>query len=118
MDTSQASKNIRTLSTEYLCDRLRHQRIERPACWHLGTRVADRDEFIELLEARVATDKSHVVIVQPHLCQAAYERARRDAEAGTPTVESQRLALLDNLLNTTRRTVRGVWDDLIGMGSR
>lgn len=116
--TSQASKNIRTLSTEYLCERLRHQRIERPACWYLGARVADREEFIELLEARVATDKSHVVIVQPHLCQAAYERARRNAEASTPTVESRRLALLDNLLNTTRRTVRGVWDDLIVMVSR
>jgi hypothetical protein len=116
--TSQAVKNIRALSTEYLCDRLRRQRIEHPACWHLGTRVADRDEFIELLEARVTTDKAHVVIVQPHLCQAVYERARRDAEAGIPTVASQRLALLDNLLNATRRTVRGVWDDLIVIGSR
>jgi len=68
------------------------------------------------LSMRVASDKTHVIIVQPHLLQAVHDRARTAARNGRPDRDSRSLVLLDNLLHSTRQTVRGLWDDLTVIG--
>lgn len=114
---SQAEKNVRLLKNDDLIVRLKNARIERPACWLDGDRLTDRSEFIEMLGARDLRNKTRIVIVQPHLLKRVYDRARASAARGSPDRDSRSLALLDDLLFTTRRTVVGIWDDILVVGS-
>jgi hypothetical protein len=112
---SQAEKNIRLLANDTLIDRLSTPRIANPAAWHAGRRVPS-SEFVTQLATRVASDKTKVIIVQPHLLRAVHDQARAAAEAGQPTRDSRSLFILDSLLHTTRRTVTSRWDDLTVIG--
>ncbi|HEY3258661.1 MAG TPA: hypothetical protein VGJ95_00085, partial [Pseudonocardiaceae bacterium] len=115
---SQALKNVRLLNSDHLAHRLSRPRISRPACWRDGQRVRDRTEFILMLGARGAADRTSVIIVQQHLSQAVHDRARAATWDGRPNRDSHSLMLLDNLLHSARRTVIGLWDDLTVIGSK
>ena len=112
---SQAEKNIRLLDNDTLVDRLNIPRIANPAAWHAGRRVPS-SVFVTQLATRVASDKTKVIIVQPHLLRAVHDQARAAAEAGQATRDSRSLSILDTLLHTTRRTVTSRWDDLTVIG--
>ncbi|GAA4531053.1 hypothetical protein [Amycolatopsis samaneae] len=113
---TQAEKNVRLLDTDILEDELLKPRVRARAAWHAGGRITSA-EFIEQLRTRVTTDRTKVVIIQPHLQRAAHDRAREDAAANRVTRDTCGLALLDNVLHSTRRTVTALWDDLIVVGS-
>ncbi|MDT8913397.1 hypothetical protein [Amycolatopsis sp. PS_44_ISF1] len=112
---SQAEKNIRALHQEVLLDHLSRPRAAGHAAWHDGERV-DVADFTDRLRSRPATGPTEVVVVQPHLLQARYDRARADAAAGATTGDTFKLALLDTLLHSTRRTVTALWNDLTVIG--
>jgi hypothetical protein len=115
---SQALKNARMLDFDGLAARLSRTRISRPACWRGGKRVENRAEFIQMLAARGAADRTGVVIVQPHLRSTAHDRARTAIRRGRPSRESHSLVLLDNLLQSAHGTVIGLWDDFTVVGSK
>ncbi|RLK60416.1 hypothetical protein CLV68_0920 [Actinokineospora cianjurensis] len=112
---SQAEKNIGYLNNDVLVDHLISRPTQR-ASWYDGER-ANADEFVDQLRLRVASDRTYVVIVQPHLLESAYKAARSAADTGAPTIDSRRLALLDNLLHSTRRSITGRCDDLKVIGA-
>ncbi|MFJ5990642.1 hypothetical protein [Lentzea sp. NPDC092896] len=114
---AQAVKNIRSLDTDSLIARLSLPSISRPACWHAGKRIGDRSEFIARLGMRTASDRTQVVIVQPHLRQQVHDDARAAALRGELDRNARSMMLLDNILHSTRRTVTGLHDDLIVIGS-
>uniref|UniRef100_UPI003D70E115 hypothetical protein n=1 Tax=Amycolatopsis sacchari TaxID=115433 RepID=UPI003D70E115 len=114
---SQAVKNVRQLYNEVLVARLSPPRIERPGAWHDGQRVPS-SEFVDGLSLRVASDRTTVMIVQPHLLQGPYVNARNAGEAGRPNRNSFSLALLDNLMHSTRRAITSHCDDLVVVGAR
>ncbi|WP_153030364.1 hypothetical protein [Amycolatopsis sp. YIM 10] len=114
---SQAEKNIRLLDTDLLVDRLSTPRIQAPAAWYAGNRITSA-EFVHQLRARVATDRTKVTIVQPHLLRTSYEKARAALGNGESarSRDACALILLDNVLHSTRRTVTALWDDLFVIG--
>ncbi|WP_410622308.1 hypothetical protein [Amycolatopsis sp. cmx-8-4] len=112
---SQAEKNIRQLHTQALVHRLATPRIAAPAAWRDGRRVSSAD-FVQQLSRRVSTGRTKVVVIQPHLLKSSHDAARAAAAAGKPNRDSGSLALLDNLLLATRRTVTALWDDLVVVG--
>lgn len=114
---SQAEKNIRLLNPDALVEHVQHRPIGRPAAWRDGERIDGREVARELA-ARNSSDKANVVIVQPHLLQRTYDDARKAADEGRPNRDSRSLALLDNLLHSTRRTVTAQCDDLMIIGCR
>lgn len=109
---SQAEKNIQRLDPDTLPTELLKQRVTSSACWRDGDRVDSRTDFLNHLATRLRTDKTFVLLVQPHLLEPTHGRARRALEDGNPTSDSHSLVLLDNLLYSTRRTVTSYWDDL------
>lgn len=114
---SQAEKSVRRLLPEALhADLLARQSVPRPACWTRGRRVPNRLEFLEQLADRKPEDKTYVVLVQPHLTEVTWNKARAAAKAGRRTPDSFRLTLLDNLLHSTRRTITSICDDLTVVG--
>lgn len=110
---SQAEKNIGTLDNDLLIDHLSRT---NSTAWHEGRRI-DRTAFIEQLPTRVASDRTKVLIIQPHLLKAVHDQARAAIDSGTPHPDAKRLILLDHLLHSTRRTVTTRWDDLTVIGS-
>jgi hypothetical protein len=112
---SQAEKNILLLANDTLIDLLSSPRISNRAAWNAGARVPSAD-FVQQLRARVATDKTRVVIVQPHLLKVVHDKARADMQDGQPSRDSHSLMLLDTLLHATRRTVTGRCEDLTVIG--
>jgi hypothetical protein len=114
---AQAVKNLRLLSSDSLAARFTVPRITRPAAWFDGNRVLDLADFVKELQARTVRDKTHVVIVQPHLLRSVHDAARTSAEMGAPTRDSRSLTLLDGLLRTARKAVISLWDDLTVIGS-
>lgn len=112
---SQAEKNVRLLDNETLIDRLSQPRPTPRAVWHTKARSTTA-AFVDQLRARTATDTTRVMIVQPHLLKAVYDTARAAIDAERLDHNAQSLILLDNLLNSTRRTVTGFWEDLIVVG--
>jgi hypothetical protein len=108
---SQAVKNIDLLVNDVLVDRLKNAR----TAWHDGRAVAPA-AFVQQLAARVASDRTRVMIVQPHLLEAVHDQARAATDAGQPNRDSFSLMLLDTLLHTSRRTVTARWDDLVVVG--
>jgi hypothetical protein len=113
---SQAEKNVVFLHNDALIAHLDGKRTAHSAAWHNGSRVAPV-EFIEKLRTRLRSDKTYVVILQPHLSRAVYERARTAANDGKPSRDSYSLTLLDMLLHSTRRTITGRCDDLRVIGA-
>ena len=113
---SQAIKNIRALGDDELAARLSVPRMTKPACWSNGSRVQDRSEFIEALRQRVPSDRTYVMVVQPHLRESVLVEARQAVTSASLTSTSRRLHLLDDLLNSTRANVVSHCDDLIVMG--
>lgn len=114
---SQAEKNVKLLSQDVLLALLSPGRIQEPACFVDSQRVPDRSEFLEQLQLRLPTDLTHVYLVQPHLLQNRYQDARKASADGTPTSDSLSLALLENLLHSTSRTIRGSCDELFVIGA-
>jgi hypothetical protein len=115
---SQAEKNTKQLKADRLVATLRSLRIKRPACWRDGVRVDSRAEFLAHLQARVASDKTYVTLIQPHLLEATYKGARAAIDQSTPTRDSNSLKLLDSLLTSTQRTITLDWDGLKVIGSK
>jgi hypothetical protein len=99
------------LHVDALPGHLAARSIARPACWYNG-QPAGHTDFIDTLRTRTASDKTNVVIVQPHLRKTVHDRARAARDAGHPARDSYSLTLLDTLLHGTRRTVTALWDDL------
>lgn len=111
---SQAEKGVKLLHSSSLHSLLASPRIDRPAAWTDGRRVEGpnpRSEFLERLSGRILSDRTYVRLVQPHLLESSYLFGRT-ANALEPTASSRSLGLLDNLLQSTRRTVTAFWDDL------
>ncbi len=114
---SQAVKNVVYTDPELLGARLATARIDRPATWIEGVRVADRSEFLEVLAARDATDRTEVVIIQPHVSEAAYWRVRHSSRSSPPSHELLRLYLLERLLTSARSNVVASCDELTVISS-
>lgn len=112
---SQAEKNVTFLDNDMLVDHLNTARTMASAAWHDGQRVL-ATEFVDQLATRLRSDKTFVVIVQPHLLRDVYERARAAIDNGQPNSDSYSLMLLDDLLHSTRRTITGQCDDLTVIG--
>ncbi|MGW4369811.1 hypothetical protein ACWEKT_29600 [Nocardia takedensis] len=114
---SQAVKNAVYADADLLVDRLATARIERPAAWIDRKRVADRSEFLEILASRDATDRTEVVVVQPHVSQKSYDRVRRSSGPSPPSNELLRLYLLERLLTSARSNVVAACDEFMVIGS-
>ncbi|MEV6228070.1 hypothetical protein AB0L88_09405 [Saccharopolyspora shandongensis] len=113
---SQATKNVRKLERNELAELL-GTRSPGAAAWRDGRRVTSA-EFIRALRQRVDFPSTRVVLVQPHLHEAAHRRGRQDMAAGKWTANSCSLRLLDDLLHSTRRAVVGQCEDLTVIASR
>lgn len=114
---SQAEKNVTFLDNDMLVDRLNSTRTMSSAAWHDGQRVP-ATEFVDQLATRLRSDKTFVVIVQPHLLHDIHEQARAAIDNGQPNRDSYSLMLLDDLLHSTRRTITGQCDDLKVIGCK
>lgn len=102
----QTSKNLLYLERERLVDRLAGTNLANPACWTFGTRVdGHRSDFLQALAMSKASDRTEIVIVQPHLSKQRYETITRDEENGLQNQNILRLQLLEMLLKTTRTSV-------------
>ena len=109
---SQAEKNSRFLvDGEALAAHLSGSRIAGLAAWHDGARIP-ADQFANQLSGRTREDKTFVVVVQPHLLRSVHDRARAAIRNGQPTLDSRRLMLLDDLLNSTKQTIDARCDGL------
>jgi hypothetical protein len=115
---SQASKNLIYMDKNRLAERLRVPTVAQPACWKDGERVADRAEFIEIMSARLSTDATEIVVVQPHVSEMVYKRVREEESDGTPSQNLLRLRLLETLLNSARASIVKAGADLTVIGSR
>jgi len=107
---TQATKNLNYLNRDALYQRLSSPTVETPACWTNGQRAADRSEFLEQLQNR-RRGKTFVIVVQPHVSQAMYEKIEAAAPAATDT-NAYRLMLLETVLNASRTAVTGLGADL------
>lgn len=114
---SQAEKNVKMLRSDALRSALHPGRLANPACFVDGMRTPSRAEFLDQLDARVAVDQTHVYLIQPHLLKSRYDAARDALENDRPTADSRSLALLENLLHSTSRTIRNNCDELFVIGS-
>ena len=117
----QAAKNSRYLiDLDSLYETLMIPQKLTRAAWIDGDRVADRSEFLDMLQCLEATDEKRVLIVQPHVSEQIYTRARA-ADAGRSSLqvpEVSRLHSLETLLNTTRGAVVALGADLHVIGSK
>ncbi|WP_370948941.1 hypothetical protein AB5J62_15665 [Amycolatopsis sp. cg5] len=113
---SQTVKNVRRLRTDELLARFDGKLLETRAAWHDGVRVAGA-EFLDELRVRVPSDHTKVIIVQPHLLETVHDSAREATRLGKVTRDSASLALLDDLLHRTRKSVVTLWADLTVIGS-
>ncbi|MEU6698662.1 hypothetical protein [Pseudonocardia sp. NPDC046786] len=114
---SQAEKNVATLRDGSLLAALYPGRIRMPACFTDGKRVDDRSEFLDQYRMRTASDRTYVYLVQPHLLKSRYNEAREATANGYSTPDAMSLALLDNLLSSTDRTIRNSCDQLFVVGA-
>lgn len=112
---SQAEKNVTFLDNDMLVDRLNSVRTISSAAWHDGQRVP-ATEFVDQLATRLRSDRTFVVIVQPHLLYNIYEQARTAIDNSRPNRDSYSLMLLDDLLHSTRQTITAQCDDLTVIG--
>jgi hypothetical protein len=115
--SSQAVKNLTTLTPDLLRDRLSASRVARPGCWVDGARVDDRTAFLEALEYVGLQDAKQVVIVQPHVNKALYDAVRKSQGTGADDLNLYRLQLLDTLLNAARSAAVYAGGDLRVVGA-
>lgn len=115
---SQASKNLIYLDKDRLKERLRIPTVARPACWKDGERIAGREEFLDMISARVDTDATEIIVVQPHVSETIYNRVRGEDSDGIPSQNLLRLRLLETLLNSARSSIVRAGADLTVIGSR
>jgi hypothetical protein len=114
----QAVKNIMFLEPDRLLERLRHPPVASPACWRDGKRVTGRTEIVRAIADRDVRDHARVVIVQPHVSKANYDRlytSRR--RGGPPSPDMLRLHRVENMLNSSRPSITGVGADLAVLGA-
>ncbi|QUQ63425.1 hypothetical protein [Kutzneria sp. CA-103260] len=113
---SQAVKNLIYVSRGHLRQQLTRPPVRSPASWIDGRRVRGRRDFLRQLDARVATDETRVVILQPHVSQRVYDQLRGPAGHGSP--ELMRLHLLESMLNSARQSATGLNADLEVIASK
>jgi hypothetical protein len=89
------------------------------AAWTDGKRVPDRSEFLTRLED-LPPDKKQVVIVQPHISEATYQRIRHGNGPGghASPQEEFRLRMLETLLHSARAAIVALGADLYVIGSK
>jgi hypothetical protein len=116
--TTQATKNLDHLDQDELYRVLASPKIANPACWTEGERVADRSEFLEQLRGRPARQKKFVVILQPHVSQALYQRVQPSTGSVPVGAGGYRLMQLETLLNANRGPVTGLGADLWVLSSQ
>lgn len=113
---SQAEKNSRYLEdNDALVEHLAG-RTAGAAAWHDGQRVPATD-FLDQLRTRLWSDKTYVVIVQPHVLHRVHDEAQASIDAGRPNRDASSLMLLNDLLNSTERTINARCDGLTVIGS-
>lgn len=101
---SQATKNLTYLRPELLVAALETSPVARPATWCNGARVADRTAMLDALRSRRADAEVRVVVVQPHVAEARHKALRDLESAGGHSLELSRLHLVENMLQSARRT--------------
>ncbi|TDC79141.1 hypothetical protein [Actinomadura sp. 7K507] len=115
--TGQAAKNGRLLADLVTLGEVLQipQKQRECASWIDGLRVADRTEFLDMLECISPSDRKQVVIVQPHISRKIYDEAQanRDSHHTRP-----RLSSLETLLHTTRGAIVALGADLQVVGSQ
>ncbi|MEV0541268.1 hypothetical protein [Nocardia salmonicida] len=114
---SHAVKNAIYADPQLLAEKLATTRISRPAAWIDGVRTADRVGFLEALALRDATDRTEVVVIQPHVSKTTYLRIRGASNAALPSNELLRLYLLERLLTSARSNIVAVCDEFSVIGS-
>lgn len=114
---SQAVKNVIYSDPQLLANRLTASGINRPAAWVDGVRVADRSEFLDALALRDASDRTEVVVIQPHVSAATYARVRSASRSTPVSNELLRLYLLERLLTSARSNVVAACDEFRVIGS-
>jgi hypothetical protein len=114
---SQAVKNLSALTTRTLHERLKNPRVPEPACWVEGRRVSSRDQFLEALEYHGPQDDKRVVIIQPHVSKALYDRLKKSTPTAQTSLNAHRLQLLETLLNAARGAAMCVGGDLVTIGA-
>lgn len=115
---SQAVKNLAFTDPGLLRNALESSPLVEPACWTDGTRVADRSDFLDALAMRDATDDMQVVIVQPHLSEAVYQKLGQERGTDPPGDELLRLFRLEGLMLSTRSTAVAANADLEVIGAK
>lgn len=115
--TSQAAKNLVFLQDlTALTDRLAKPSIPAPATWRDGERVHNRDELIDLLQCRPASDRTQIVVIQPHLTRTTLNSLRLRPDTVRPNQDLLRLRLLETMLTSARGTAVGLAGDLFVIG--
>jgi hypothetical protein len=114
---SQAVKNLTVLTTQKLRERVESPKVPSPACWVDGERVGDRTQFLDALEYVGPRDDKRVVIVQPHISKALYDRLKGSGGARQLTCDQRRLQLLETLLNASRSATIYVGGDMSTIAS-
>ena len=102
--TSQAAKNMVYRDKRLLLRHLSASRVDRPASWSAGQRVADRTDLLDMLQCTDASDPLPVIVVQPHVSKQVRERALATAAAGGSD-DLFRLHRLEALLNVCNGAV-------------
>ncbi|MFC6160280.1 hypothetical protein [Kribbella jiaozuonensis] len=117
--TSQAEKNLLWFADlESLRARLDNPPVAKPATWIHGAKAPDRLEFLDAFDSRSASDPLRVVIVQPHVSEATYNRLRVAPLPTQPNDDLMRLFRLENLLRMTRTSAVGANADLTVISSK
>jgi hypothetical protein len=115
--TGQAVKNLVFADRALLQRRLESPGVRTPASWSFGTRKNDRADFLEALELRDASNDMRVVIVQPHVNEAVYQRLDADRSADQPSDDLLRLFRLEAMLQAARSNAIAMSADLEVIGS-
>lgn len=104
----QAIKNLRYVRPRQLIPALDGSPLARPATWLNGKRTSDRSLMLDALRMRTDDKETRVVVVQPHLSQTTHRRLRALENSGGESVDLRRLHLVENLLQSARRTFVGI----------
>lgn len=117
---SQAAKNSRYLHDLGIFEEQLLVGFAGRAAWTDGTRVPNREDFLEALGMRMSTDKKQIVIVQPHISKARRDSVMANGASSRDALSSQlfRLNSLETLLHTTRVAAVTAGADLYVIGSR
>ena len=109
----QAVKNLVSLDRHHLAECIRRSAVTDPAVWSSGQRIRGRQDFLEMLDARDATDLTEIVVVQPHVSRVGL----RSAAAKPDTLDGHRVKLLSSLLNAAQIACINSGAQLVVVGS-